>query len=140
MITHRFCSKEVDDLLSSSVSKYKVCSSSPTSFSPDSLIILLIFAAIWINHIHTRSLQLLRFLFYFILFFFHLVQSMEHFQIRSQHNWNSENFSQHTSTWKDSLSICSLYCGNSWTIFCKSRVDSSLPPLHTKTKTIVIKF
>lgn len=36
-----------------------------------------------------------------------------------------------TSTWREILSTCSVYCGKAWTIFCKSRVDSSLPSLDT---------
>lgn len=37
-----------------------------------------------------------------------------------------------TSTWRESLSICSLYCGNAWTIFCKSLVEISPPSLYKK--------
>lgn len=36
-----------------------------------------------------------------------------------------------TSTWRESLSIWSLYCGNACTIFCRSLVDSS-PSLYYK--------
>lgn len=44
-----------------------------------------------------------------------------------------------TSTWRESLSTCSLYCGKAWTIFCKSRVDNSPPSLH-KFKLKHVKF
>lgn len=34
-----------------------------------------------------------------------------------------------TSTCREIFSTCSAYCGKAWTIFCKSRVDISLPSL-----------
>jgi len=39
-----------------------------------------------------------------------------------------------TSTCRESLSICSLYWGKAWTIFCKSFDERSPKSLHTRSQ------